>query len=276
VIAATPIGNVADMSPRLAAELATADIIAAEDTRRLGRLTRDVPRPTATVVSLFEANEARRVPELVAALVAGRRVMVVTDAGMPGVSDPGFRVISAAIEAGVRVTVIPGPSAVLAALVVSGLPSDRFCCEGFLPRKAGERSRRLADLGAEPRTMIFFEAPHRIARTLDAMVDAFGPERPAAVCRELTKVYEEVRRGPLSELAAWAALRVRGEITIVVGGAPAREVEPVDPKVIAEEIVRRVAAGESRRDAVAGVAATVGVARRLIYDALGRSGHPTA
>ena len=178
------------------------------------------------MVSYFEGNEAARTPALVEALLAGERVVLVTDAGMPSVSDPGYRLVAAAVEAGVRVTAVPGPSAVLTALAVSGLPVDRFCFEGFLPRKAGERSRRLASLADDERTMVFFEAPHRTAAALAAMAEAFGADRPAAVCRELTKTHEEVARGPLAELVAWAADGVRGEVTIVVAGARRRRPPP--------------------------------------------------
>lgn len=176
---------------------------------------------TGRVVSYFEGNESARTPELVTALEGGARVVLVTDAGMPSVSDPGYRLVAAAVERGIRVTAVPGPSAVLTALAVSGLPVDRFCFEGFLPRKAGERLARLKEVAADRRTLVYFEAPHRIDDTLAAMAEAFGPDRRAAVCRELTKTYEEVRRGPLEELAQWAALGVRGEITVVVEGAPA-------------------------------------------------------
>src|SRR5918994_2922665 len=162
---------------------------------------------------------SRRTPQLLEALEAGERVVLVTDAGMPSVSDPGYRLVAAAVAADIHVTAVPGPSAVLTALAVSGLPVDRFCFEGFLPRKGGERSRRLAELADEPRTMVFFEAPHRTGAALSAMAGAFGDDRPAAVCRELTKTYEEVRRGPVAELARWAADGVRGEVTIVVAGA---------------------------------------------------------
>ncbi|HSR25308.1 MAG TPA: 16S rRNA (cytidine(1402)-2'-O)-methyltransferase, partial [Candidatus Eisenbacteria bacterium] len=195
VLAGAPIGDPADASPRLARELAAADVVAAEDTRRLRRLTAALGvEPSGRVVSYYDANEAARTPELLDALRAGARVVVVTDAGMPSVSDPGYRLVAAAVDAGIPVTAVPGPSAVLTALAVSGLPVDRFCFEGFLPRKAGERSRRLAALAEEPRTMVFFEAPHRLAETLAAMSEAFGANRRAAVCRELTKTYEEVRR----------------------------------------------------------------------------------
>ncbi|MDR3034753.1 MAG: 16S rRNA (cytidine(1402)-2'-O)-methyltransferase, partial [Kitasatospora sp.] len=202
VLAGTPIGDVEDAPPRLRAELAGADVIAAEDTRRLRRLTQALGvTPTGRVVSYFEGNEVGRTPELVAALQGGARVLLVTDAGRPSVSDPGYRLVDAAVAAGIKVTAVPGPSAVLTALALSALPVDRFTFEGFLPRKAGDRSRQLAQVAAEPRTMVFFEAPHRIAETLEAMAAAFGADRPAAVCRELTKTYEEVRRGPLGELA---------------------------------------------------------------------------
>src|SRR4051795_166153 len=190
VLAATPIGRVDDASPRLARELAEADVVAAEDTRRLKRLTSELGvEVSGRVVSYFEGNEAQRTPVLLEELEAGRRVLLVTDAGMPSVSDPGYRLVAAAVAKDIPVTSVPGPSAVLAALAVSGLPVDRFCFEGFLPRKAGERARRLGELAGEPRTKVFFEAPHRTAATLSAMVLAFGADRPAAVCRELTKTY---------------------------------------------------------------------------------------
>src|SRR6476646_1835803 len=230
VLAATPIGRVADAPPRLAQELATADVVAAEDTRRLKRLTTDLGVTiTGRVVSYFEGNESARTPVLLEALLAGDRGRLVTDAGMPSVSDPGYRLVAAAVEADVLVTAVPGPSAVLTALAVSGLPVDRFCFEGFAPRKAGERARRLAALAAEERTMVFFEAPHRTEAALAAMADAFGPERPAAVCRELTKTHEEVRRGPLRELVAWSADGVRGEVTIVVQGSSGGPSVGTDP-----------------------------------------------
>ncbi len=230
VLAATPIGQVGDAPPRLAAELTGADVVAAEDTRRLKRLCGDLGVViSGRVVSYFEGNEAARTPSLVEALLAGERVLLVTDAGMPSVSDPGYRLVAAAVEAGITVTAVPGPSAVLTALAVSGLPVDRFCFEGFLPRKAGERARRLAGLAAEERTMVFFEAPHRTETALAAMAEAFGPDRAAAVCRELTKTHEEVRRGPLASLVEWAAEGVRGEVTIVVTGAVATADVAADP-----------------------------------------------
>jgi len=265
VLAATPIGDPRDAAPRLSQEIAGADVVAAEDTRRFSRLCHQLEvRPAGSVVSYHEHNEATRTDDLLARLVGGARVLVVTDAGMPSVSDPGYRLVVAAVEAGVKVTCVPGPSAVLMALAVSGLPVDRFCFEGFPSRKAGERSRGFQALARERRTLIFFEAPHRLDATLAAMAEAFGPDRPAAVCRELTKTYEEVRRGPLAELARWAADGVRGEITIVVGGAPA---EVVDPEAAVAAIQARVAAGERLRDVCAEVAAATGLSRNDLYNA---------
>lgn len=270
VLAGTPIGDPADAPARLAAELASADVIAAEDTRRLRRLTQELgATPAGRIVSYFEANESARTPELVTQLVDGARVLLVTDAGMPSVSDPGYRLVAAAIEAGVRVTAVPGPSAALTALALSGLPVDRFCFEGFLPRKAGERGRVLAANADEPRTMIYFEAPHRLAETLAAMADAFGADRAAAVCRELTKTYEEVKRGRLADLAAWAADGVRGEITVVVAGAePKRLGEDATPEELAELVAAREAAGEHRKAAIAAVAVETGVPKRVVFDAV--------
>ena len=266
LLAATPIGNLADASPRLGAALGNADVVAAEDTRRLRRLAADLGVTIGgRVVSYFDANEAHRLPGMLAALDGGGTVLLVTDAGMPSVSDPGYRLVSTAVDAGHPVTVIPGPSAVLAALAVSGLPVDRFCFEGFLPRKAGERDRRLAELATEPRTMVFFEAPRRAGTTLAAMAKWFGAERTAAVCRELTKTHEEVRRGTLAELVAWAAAGVRGELTLVVGGGLALTSVAYDVVTLVAE---REAAGMSRRDAVAEVAATTGLRRREIYAAV--------
>ena len=271
VLAGTPIGRDEDASPRLAAELASADVIATEDTRRLKRLLRvlDVT-PRGRLVSYFEANETARTPDLVQDLLGGARVLVVTDAGMPSVSDPGYRLVAAAVEAGVRVTAVPGPSAVLTAVAVSGLPVDRFCFEGFLPRKGGGRSSRLAELSAEPRTMVFFEAPHRLAASLADMASAFGDDRPAAVCRELTKTYEEIKRGGLGDLAKWADEgEVRGEITVVVGGAVPGAGRELSGAELAELVFAREEAGGLRRkEAIAEVAAEVGLPKREVFDAV--------
>ena len=219
-VAAVPIGCLDDASPRLAAALGQAQIIAAEDTRRLLRLASRLGVPLAArVVSYWDATEQSRAAELAGELAAGHDVLLVTDAGMPGVSDPGYRLVQAAAAAGARVTALPGPSAAITALAVSGLPSDRFCFEGFLPPRGGKRSRRLAELAAQPRTMIFFESPRRLAPTLADLAAALGGRRRAVACRELTKTHEEIRRGTLAELAAWAAEGIRGEVTIVVAGA---------------------------------------------------------
>ncbi|MET8693433.1 16S rRNA (cytidine(1402)-2'-O)-methyltransferase [Streptomyces bauhiniae] len=269
VLAGTPIGDVADAPPRLSTELAEADVIAAEDTRRLRRLTQALGvMPGGRVVSYFEGNESARTPELVEELRGGSRVLLVTDAGMPSVSDPGYRLVAAAVEHDIKVTAVPGPSAVLTALALSGLPVDRFCFEGFLPRKAGERLSRLRENADERRTLVYFEAPHRLDDTLAAMAEVFGADRRAAVCRELTKTYEEVKRGPLADLAAWAAEGVRGEITVVVEGAPESGPEELD----ADELVRRVRiredAGERRKEAIAAVAAEAGLPKRVVFDAV--------
>ncbi|MFE8948152.1 16S rRNA (cytidine(1402)-2'-O)-methyltransferase [Streptomyces sp. NPDC007856] len=269
VLAGTPIGDIADAPPRLAEELAGADVVAAEDTRRLRRLTQALGvTPKGRVVSYFEGNESARTPELVEELLGGARVLLVTDAGMPSVSDPGYRLVAAAVEKDIRVTAVPGPSAVLTALALSGLPVDRFCFEGFLPRKAGERLSRLREVAAERRTLVYFEAPHRLDDTLAAMAEVFGADRRAAVCRELTKTYEEVRRGRLAELAEWAAEGVRGEITVVVEGAPERSPEELDDEELVRRVRAREEAGERRKEAIAAVAVEAGVPKRIVFDAV--------
>jgi 16S rRNA (cytidine1402-2'-O)-methyltransferase len=267
VLAATPIGRVGDAPPRLAEELAGADVIAAEDTRRLKRLVGELGVTIrGRVVSYFEGNEAARTPALVEALLSGERVVLATDAGMPSVSDPGYRLVAAAVEQGITVTTVPGPSAVLAALAVSGLPVDRFCFEGFLPRKTGERARRLESLADEPRTMVFFEAPHRTAAALAAMAESFGGQRAAAVCRELTKTHEEVRRGPLADLVSWAENGVRGEVTIVVTGAVPVAAVPDDPEALLAAVSELEEEGMSRKDAIVETARLAGVPKRKVYN----------
>lgn len=267
MLAGTPIGRPDDAPPRLVAELARADVVAAEDTRRLRRLTTDLGvELTGRVVSYFEGNETARTPVLLEALLAGERVLLVTDAGMPSVSDPGYRLVAACVEADVPVTAVPGPSAVLTALAVSGLPVDRFCFEGFLPRKAGERGRRLAALAREERTMVFFEAPHRTHAALAALAEAFGDDRPAAVCRELTKTHEEVRRGGLASLVSWAAEGVRGEVTLVVQGAAPGASVASDPDSLRAAVADAEAAGATRKDAIRDVADAAGVPKRVVYD----------
>ena len=274
VLAGTPIGDVQDAPPRLAAELAEADVVAAEDTRRLKRLAQALGvTPRGRVVSYFEGNESARTPELVQELLGGARVLLVTDAGMPSVSDPGYRLVAAAVAEDVRVTAVPGPSAVLTALALSGLPVDRFCFEGFLPRKAGERISRLKEVAEERRTLVFFESPHRIEDTLAAMAEVFGAGRRAAVCRELTKTYEEVRRGGLGELTAWAAEGVRGEITVVVEGAPEKKPEEIDAAELVRRVRAREEAGERRKEAIAAVAAEAGLPKREVFDAVVAAKH---
>ncbi len=268
VLGGAPLGQPGDVGPRLRSAMATADVLAVEDTRRLHRLAADLEvRLSGKVVTFHESVERSRLPGLLAALDQGRTVLLLTDAGMPSVSDPGYTLVRAAIDAGVEVTSVPGPSAVITALAVSGLPVDRFCFEGFLPRKAGERRSRLAGLADERRTMVFFESPHRLADALTDAAAAFGDSRPAAVCRELTKTHEEVRRGPLPELAAWAAEGVRGEITLVVGGAPAEPVS-LSPTELADLVADEEAAGATRKDAIRTVVVRTGLPRRTVYDAV--------
>jgi 16S rRNA (cytidine1402-2'-O)-methyltransferase len=268
-VAAAPIGQPGDASPRLAEALRTAPVIAAEDTRRIRRLAASLGvRLAGRVVSYYEDVEQARAVRLLDELRAGLDVLLVTDAGLPGVSDPGYRLVSAAAEAGIRVTVLPGPSAVTAALAVSGLPSDRFCFEGFPPRRPAEQARRFAELAAERRTLIFFESPRRLSGTLTALAEAFGGARRAVVCRELTKTHEEVRRGTLAELESWAKAGPLGEITLVVEGAPAAS--PGDAGAAAAEVEERVAAGAQRNAAIAAVAKEQGLAKRELYDAVVR------
>jgi 16S rRNA (cytidine1402-2'-O)-methyltransferase len=268
ILGGTPLGQPGDVSPRLREALASAPVIAAEDTRRLRRLCADLEiTPAGRVVSFFEGNETVRLPTLLEALQTGDDVLVVTDAGMPSVSDPGYRLVAAAVALDIEVTSLPGPSAVTTALAVSGLPVERFCFEGFLPRKPGERRRRLIELAGEPRTLVFFEAPHRLAAALADLAHAFGPDRPAAVCRELTKTYEQVRRGGLAELAEWAAGDVRGEITLVVAGATPVPVE-LGPVELAAQVAAREDAGLARKEAIAAVAREVGVPKKEVYAAV--------
>ena len=265
LLAATPLGDARDASARLVDALGSADVVAAEDTRRVRALATALGvSPEGRIVSYYEAVESARTPMLLDALREGRSVLLVTDAGMPSVSDPGYRLVSACVAEGLPVTCLPGPSAVTTALAVSGLPSDRFCFEGFPPRKQGERRRWLGRLVAEQRTCVFFEAPHRLADTLADAVDVLG-DRPAAVCRELTKTYEEIRRGGLAELAEWAAEGVRGEITVVVGGAVA---ESTDPAELVARVEERAADGVRLKDAVAEVAEIAGVRKKELYDAV--------
>lgn len=290
ILAGTPIGNVADVGPRLTDALESAEVVAAEDTRRLRRLAADLGvRIGGRVCSYYEAVEAARTPELLRELAGGRSVLLITDAGMPGVSDPGYRLVSGAVAAGVPVTVIPGPSAVTAALAVSGLPSDRFCFEGFPPRKAGERRRQFAELAGERRTLVFFESRHRLGATLSDLAAAFGPDRSAALCRELTKTHEEVIRGDLEVLVEWAqraATGPVGEVTLVVAGAPAGasaggsggasvdSAARVTAAQLVAEVDRLAAAGEDRKRALAIVARRFGVPKREVWSAVHEPGSP--
>ncbi len=268
-VVGTPIGNLGDVTERAREVLGAADVIAAEDTRRTGALLARLGVDRPRFVSLFEGNERERTVELVGELRRGRSVALVSDAGMPAVSDPGFRLVRACAEAGIDVRVVPGPSAVLAALVVSGLPTDRFAFEGFLPRRGGERTARLTELSGDRRTLVFFESPRRVVATLEDLAAAFG-DRPAAVCRELTKLHEEVLRGSLGEVAGELRSRgeVRGEIVVVVGGSTGAGREPPGPLELAEEAAELVASGVRRREAAAQVARRHGVSTNEIYRAL--------
>ena len=266
VLAATPLGDSRDASPRLVAALGSADVVAAEDTRRIRSLAAALGVTiTGRVLSHYDAVEAQRLPGLLDEVRAGRTVLVVTDAGMPAVSDPGYRIVAAAAAEDLPVTCLPGPSAVTTALVLSGLPVERFCFDGFAPRRDSERRRWLATLRTEPRAVVFFESPHRVADTLAVAAEVLGADRGAAVCRELTKKYEEVRRGGLGELAAWAAEGVRGEVTVVLAGAAPSAAPPVESLV--DAVSERVADGERLKDAVAAVAEGAGVSKRELYAA---------
>lgn len=272
MLAATPIGNPKDASDRLRTLLATADVVAAEDTRRVRRLARDlgVDIP-GRIVSFYEAVESSRTEHLLdTALAADALVLVVSDAGTPVVSDPGYRLVAKAAAQGVPVSIAPGPSAVTAALAVSGLPSDRFCFEGFLPRKAGERGRRLAALTDERRTMVFFESPRRTADTLAAMIEVFSGDRQVVLCRELTKTHEQILRGSLDEvLTEVSGSTLLGEVTLVVAGLPAADsATRVSPMELARTVAAREATGEPRKTAIAEVARELGVPKRRVFDAV--------
>jgi 16S rRNA (cytidine1402-2'-O)-methyltransferase len=269
VLVGAPLGNAGDASARLRETLAAADVVAAEDTRRLARLARELEvEISGRLVSYFEGNEERRTPELIDTARGGAVVALVTDGGMPSVSDPGYRLVNAAHQAGVEVSAVPGPSAVTTALALSGLPCDRFCFEGFPPRRAASRRERFAELAREQRTLIFFEATHRVAACLADLAEILGADRRAAVCRELTKKYEQVRRGTLGELAEWAAqVHPKGEITVVVAGAPGPgPLAHLDEEIVRGAVSARIAHGASHRDAVAAVAQQYGLSRREVYE----------
>ena len=269
VLAATPLGDARDASPRLVEALATADVIAAEDTRRLRSLAAVLGvSPTGRVVSFYQAVESVRLPGLLRVLHDGQTVVLVTDAGMPSVSDPGYRLVAACVADSLPVTCIPGPSAVTTALALSGLPSDRFCFEGFAPRRMGDRQRWLSALLTERRTCVFFESPQRLASTLADAVTVLGGSRQAAVCRELTKAHEQIRRGTLAELSEWAAAGVRGEVTVVLGPA-VDSATKVDVDLLVATVEQLVGEGIRLKDAVADVAlATPTVGKRELYEAV--------
>lgn len=266
LLAGVPLGDPADASARLRDALATADVVAAEDTRRLARLASDLGVGVGgRVVTFREDNEVARTPGLVEEVRGGATVLLVTDGGMPSVSDPGYRVVTACLDAGLAVRCLPGPSAVLMALAVSGLPTDRFCFEGFAPRTDGKRRTWFRELAGERRTVVFFESPRRLASLLAVAVEVLGPDRAGAICRELTKTHEEVVRGPLADLAAWAGARdVLGEVTVVLG--PAVVVTP-EPEDLAEEVLGLVADGRRLKDAARDVATVHGVSTKALYDA---------
>jgi 16S rRNA (cytidine1402-2'-O)-methyltransferase len=266
LLGATPLGQPSDASPRLVKALGEADVVAAEDTRRVRILAKALDvRISGRVLSMFDQVEAARVPALVDEIKAGATVLLVSDAGMPLISDPGYRMVAACVEAGVPVTCLPGPSAVTTALAVAGLPSEKFCFEGFAPRKSGARKTWLASLAGERRTCVFFESPRRLAACLNDAVEQLGGARPAAICRELTKVHEEVVRGSLQELAAWAADGVLGEITVVLAGAT----PPADVPSLVARVQELVAAGVRVKDACTQVAAAHPAVRsRELYDAV--------
>ncbi|HCG55544.1 MULTISPECIES: 16S rRNA (cytidine(1402)-2'-O)-methyltransferase [Brevibacterium] len=265
ILVGTPIGNLGDASERMQHAIAAADVIAAEDTRRFLSLTQRLELThTKRVISVFDHNEQSRAPELVELIRSGQTVVLLSDAGMPAVSDPGYRVVKACAEAGLPITSTPGPSAVLMALAVSGLPSDRFSFEGFLPRKSGARKTLLEELRAEKRTMVFFESPHRIAATMDDFLAVIGPDRPMAISRELTKTYEETLRGTVSSLRDRAADGLRGELTLVLAGGTAVETAPEDHLDAVGELVE---SGVRAKDAAGQIAKQFGLSKREVYEA---------
>ena len=264
VLVATPIGNLGDLSPRAVEVLAEADVVACEDTRRTGRLLAHAGVNAPRLMVVNEHTEAAGAAEIADLVVDGKTVVLVSDAGTPAVSDPGAKVVKAALDAGCDVEAVPGPSAALAALVVSGLPTGRFCFEGFLPRKGRHRADRIHALSLEPRTMVLFEAPHRLARTLQDLASALGGDRAVAIVREQTKLYEEVWRGNLADAVSRAGdTEPRGEHVLVVAGCP-EPTPPSEPQIRAA-LDERLADGLSRRDAAAAVAADLGVSRRAVY-----------
>ena len=267
VVVATPIGNLADLSPRAVEVLCGVDLLLAEDTRHTGRLLAHIGSEVRQR-SLHEHNERDRIPEVLAALDNGQRIALVSDAGTPGVSDPGYRLVAACVDAGVDVEVVPGPSAALAALVVSGLPTDRVVFDGFLPRKGAARRERLADLASERRTMVLFASPHRIVDDLDDLMASLGSQRRAALARELTKLHEQVLRGTLAELHARVGEGLRGEVTLVIGGAPDDDQPVIGDDELVARVRQLIATGVTKKSAIAQVAAAAGRPKREVYQAV--------
>jgi 16S rRNA (cytidine1402-2'-O)-methyltransferase len=264
VLVATPIGNLGDLAPRAVEELAAADVVCCEDTRRTGRLLQHAGVRARELLVVNDHTEAAASVAVLRRLAAGARVALVSDAGMPGISDPGERLVAAATAAGHAVLVVPGPSAAIAALVASGLPTSRFVFEGFLPRKGAAREDRLRALATEQRTIVCYEAPHRIARTLADLAAVLGPGRRVAVARELTKLHEEIWRGTLADACTWAAGEVRGELVVVIDGAP--DSPPATDDAILDALRAELAAGSSVKDAAAMVAEALGAGRRSVYE----------
>jgi 16S rRNA (cytidine1402-2'-O)-methyltransferase len=269
ILACLPIGDVRDASAHLIESIQNATYVAAEDSRKFARLCQELNiKHHAKVITFFEGNESEKIDELTSLLKSQKDVLVVTDAGAPGVSDPGYRLIRAAVESDVKIKVLPGPSAVVTALLLSGLPTDRFCFEGFPPRTQGARGKWFNDLAQEERTIIFFEAPHRIVESLKDAGDAFGLDRIGAVCREMSKHYEEVIRGELSQLIEWAESKdILGEITIVISGFDPGTRE-FDSAQLVQMVLNQESAGEGRKEAIAQVAKETGIAKRVVFDAM--------
>lgn len=269
ILACLPIGDARDASAHLIESIQNATYVAAEDSRKFARLCQELNiKHHAKVITFFEGNESEKIDELTTLLKSQKDILVVTDAGAPGVSDPGYRLIRAAVESDVKIKVLPGPSAVVTALLLSGLPTDRFCFEGFPPRTQGARSKWFNDLAQEERTIIFFEAPHRIVESLKDAGDAFGLDRIGAVCREMSKHYEEVVRGELSQLIEWAESKdVLGEITIVISGFDPGTRE-FDSAQLVQMVLNQESAGEGRKEAIAQVAKETGISKRVVFDAM--------
>jgi 16S rRNA (cytidine1402-2'-O)-methyltransferase len=269
ILAGLPIGDAADASENLKSMIEKVEFIAAEDSRKFSRLCQELGiRYTGKIISFFEGNETERIDELTKLLISNKDVLVATDAGMPGISDPGYRLVRAAIENNIKIKVLPGPSAVTTALLLSGLPTDRFCFEGFAPRTSVARVNWFSELVEQPRTIIYFEAPHRITESLQDAISAFGADRQAVICREMSKQYEEVVRGSLNELLQWSeAKEILGEITVLVSGFNPEERE-INQDAIIENVLRYESSGMSRKEAMAEVAKSYGIAKRTVFDVM--------